>query len=259
MKIEEPIKNYINKLSERINTALDDNNVEVAYNEMKVMNEKIDALKKKYDLLKECNSFGIANMRVESNLPSLFIKNKKAIKEYLDLISEDKNLTAQMQFIKSLEKFDSNKMDCKEYINECIEVAKKNMNLKELNKSNSKVVKFIEENDLNLDESINDDIKAMYESVHYILSNDKKFKNVIEMNENISKIADYMNGKEEYIRENKEYASIKEECLNVISSLINEDDESNGELNVLKEKILNTECTSENIDKLKDILKILKQ
>lgn len=257
MKVKNILKEDINRLSSKLNNALDNDNIQVAYNEMMSINEKIENLKKQYDLLNECKNFGIANMRVENSLPKLFIEDKKAIKEYLNLIKEDNNLSAQFQFINSLKNINPEKIDYKNYITECLNIAKQKINLKELNKSNDKIVNFIENKNISLDDEIDNNVKKLYESIHYILSNSQKFNNVIDFNENINYIADYIKEKDKNIKESKEYSNIKNECLNLINSLLEE--ENNKELNLLKDKIINTNCSEENIEKLKNILKILQK
>lgn len=259
MKVNNIIKEDIHNLSENIQSSLNKNNIDEAYDEMQVMSEKIEKLKRKYDMLKECKNFGIAKMRVENSLPKLFIENKQSIKNYLKLIKEDVNLTAQMQFLKSLENIKSDKINYKDYINECVKVAKNKINLKDLNKSNKKLINFIEENNISLDDDIDGEVKKMYESVDFLLSNPQNFKNIIEFNDNIESLASYYQKRDESINENKEYISVKNECLSVLNNLLTEDSDEKSELNVLKDKIINTKCSSENIEKLKEILQILKK
>ena len=88
------------------------------------------------------SDFATINTTLESVMPKLMVKNKKALKECVNMIKEDKNLLAQFKFCNSLRKFNCD-TDAKDYINESLKLVAKDINYKTLKESNRKFAKLL--------------------------------------------------------------------------------------------------------------------
>ena len=88
------------------------------------------------------SNFATINATLESVLPKLMAKNKKALRECVKLIKEDKNLLAQFKFCNALRKFNCD-TDAKDYINESLKLVSKDINYKTLKESNRKFAKLL--------------------------------------------------------------------------------------------------------------------
>lgn len=138
---------YVKKwqdLTIQMNEAMQKDNFELAD---RLLKESNDA----YNRYKECSSypasnksmtFGELNYMLECELPNLFSKNKKALKECTKLIKEDKNLLSQFKFIDSLRKYNCSG-DAKSYVNESLQLVKQSIDKKTLRESISKFAEIL--------------------------------------------------------------------------------------------------------------------
>jgi len=135
-------------------------------------------------------NFATLNATVESVMPKLMVKNKKAVKECVKMIKEDKNLLAQFKFCNSLRKFNCD-TDAKDYINESLNLVAKDIDYKTLKESNKKFAKFLIENNIKPDD-INESELAFAKNCDYLLTHKKTLNNLTEFTNNIKSASDYI-------------------------------------------------------------------
>lgn len=240
-------------------------------------------------------NFATLNTTLESVMPKLMVKNKKALKECVKLIKEDKNLLAQFKFCNSLRKFNCD-TDAKDYINESLNLVAKDIDYKTLKESNRKLAKLLIKNNVKPGE-INESEMAFAKNCDYLLTHKKTLNNLTEFTNNLKKASDYivenkklndnkvdvlsmaeqvekklnsLNEAEQALvkdimmannsvaesRRMNLFNKIKNECIDKINKMISENDGSEKErLLNLKETILLKEYDKNNI--VGDIAKLL--
>lgn len=213
---------------DNMKNALNENDLDKFNSMRNSLDECYELYKKDLSLTYECNNFGLANHIFEDALPRLFKTNKKAVKEYINTIKEDKNLLSQFQFIKALKsyKYDS---DCDSYVNECLDLAVNNIDYKTVNESNDKLKHIIEKYEIKPSDLINEEDLKFYDNCNAILTKKKKLNNIIEMKDNIKLLSNYIEshkkGNIESINENNIY-SMMDEFNNKYLSLLSEEEKS---------------------------------
>lgn len=226
MKISEK---YINQWSETINEArkMLESKDFGRYNDlMTEANAISEKIKKDDDLTYKCSNFGLANHIFEEALPKLFKSNKRAVKEVISTIKEDRNLLTQFSLMQALRNYNNN-LNINDYVNESFELASKNIDRKSLNESNRKFAKLIEKYEVKPSNAISDDVIKFYESCDYVLKNKKSLKNLNEHNINLKSITDYTEKNFNTIIENKtNVLDVVESFDRKYSKLLNEDEKS---------------------------------
>lgn len=137
------------------------------------------------------SNFATLNTTLESVMPKLMTKNKKALKECVKLIKEDKNLSAQFKFCNSLRKFNCD-TDAKDYINESLNLVSKSINYKTLKESNRKLANLLIKHNIKPSNDINESDVKFAKSCDYLLTHKKTLNNLNEFTSNIKNISDYM-------------------------------------------------------------------
>lgn len=208
--------------------ALEDKNFDLYDTLMREANVAYDEYKKDSALtyeFNECTNFGVANYIFESALPKLFKSNKKAVKEFITTIKEDKNLLYQFQFYKALEKYNKN-IDSKDYINEALEIVKNNINQKTINESNGKLAKIISSYNIKPLQRISDEDMELYESCDFLFKNTKRLTNLTTINENINKVVNYTEKYYDFTNEDdgKKLFSMVENFEKKYNSLLTEEE-----------------------------------
>lgn len=239
--------------------------------------------------------FSTLSATLESVLPKLYVGKKGGVlKECMDIIRNDKNLSAQYKFFNALRSFNCDS-DATDYVNESLELVMKDINHKTLKESNRKLADFILKHNLKCGELSDEQIK-FNESCDYLLKNRKKLTNLTEVTNNIKVVSDYitehknnttvdsilekmdkLNDKMKSLNESeiefvntivsaksptmesrrrRLFDKIKNECIAIINNVIAE---SNGEeknrLMTMKETVLMKEYDSHTV--VKDIAKLL--
>lgn len=240
-------------------------------------------------------NFATVNTTLESVMPKLMIKNKKALKECVNLIKSDKNLLAQFKFCNSLKKFNCD-TDAKDYINESLNLVAKDIDYRTLKESNKKLAKLLIKHNIRPNE-ISESEMAFAKNCDYLLTHKKNLNNLNEFTNSLKSISDYIvenkklnNNKVDVLsmaeqvekklnslneaeqalvkdimmantsiaesrRENL-FNKIKNECIEKINKMISENDGSEKErLLNLKETIMLKEYDKTNI--VGDIAKLL--
>lgn len=136
------------------------------------------------------SNFATINTTLESVMPKLMVKNKKALKECVNMIKEDKNLLAQFKFCNSLRKFNCD-TDAKDYINESLNLVAKDIDYKTLKESNRKFAKLLIKHNIKPSE-INESEMAFAKNCDYLLTHKKTLNNLTEFTNNLKSASDYI-------------------------------------------------------------------
>jgi hypothetical protein len=242
--------------------ALEEKNFDLYDTLMNEANAAYDEYKRDSALTYECTNFGMANYIFEDALPKLFKSNKKAVKEFISTIKEDKNLLYQFQFYKALEKYNKD-INSKDYINEALEIVKNNINKKTIAESNGKLAKLISAYNIKPVQRIPNENMELYESCDFLFKREKVLTNLREINENLNKVVNYTEKYYDFTNEGdtKNLFSMVENFEKKYNSLLNEEEKNfvkeimdfkQGEKNEKKEKLFNkfkNECIN-TINKL---------
>ena len=206
-------------------TAMENKDFDLYEKLMEKANVAYENYKEDSRMTYECKNFGISNYIFESVLPSLFMTNKKAVKEFINTIKEDKNLLTQFQFYKTLDKY-SHELDSNSYINESLSFVHNNINFKTIKESNLKLGSIIEKYGIKPTELIPDDKIKFFEDCDFLFKNKKKLTNLSEVNLRIKNVS-------ESIKNNTSINESKKDCMKLIedferryNSLLNEDEKS---------------------------------
>jgi hypothetical protein len=136
------------------------------------------------------SNFATINATLESVLPKLMTKNKKALRECVKLIKEDKNLLAQFKFCNALRKFNCD-TDAKDYINESLKLVSKDINYKTLKESNRKFAKLLIKHNIK-PSNINENEMKFAKSCDYLLTHKKSLNNLTNFTNNLKSASDYL-------------------------------------------------------------------
>ncbi len=136
-------------------------------------------------------SFATLNMALENAMPSLFIKNKTAVKNCIKLIKEDKNLLTQFKFCNALKNFNCD-TDAMSYVNESLELVSKDIDLKTLKESNSKLANLMIKYNIRPSKELNESDINFANSCDYLLEHKKKLSNLTEFTNNAKVVSDYI-------------------------------------------------------------------
>jgi len=136
-------------------------------------------------------SFATLNMTFENAIPSLFIKNKPAVKNCIKLIKEDKNLLTQFKFYNALKNFNCD-TDAMSYVNESLELVSKDIDLKTLKESNSKLANLMIKYNIRPSKELNESDINFANSCDYLLEHKKKLSNLTEFTNNVKVVSDYI-------------------------------------------------------------------
>lgn len=170
-----------------------------AYNAAKnMLEESIEERMHEKALEAELNTdnFGILNHIFEERLPELFKKDKRAVKDVIKTIKEDKNLLGQFNFYNAIKNYKgkmAENVEPEEIAKKLNEVIVSSINRETVLKSNAKLKKVLKEHNIVPTEFVSDDMKKLYESGHNILTKKhKSMNNVLILAESTKNICDYM-------------------------------------------------------------------
>ena len=164
------------------------------------------------------SKFATLNTTFESVMPKLMIKNKKAVKECINLIKEDKNLMAQFKFCNALKKFNCD-TDAKDYINESLNLVSKDINLKTLKESNKKLAKLLVKYSIKPSNDINESDLKFAKNCDYLLSHKKNLNNLTEFTNNLKEASDYIVENRKNNKERVDILSMAEQVEKKLNSL----------------------------------------
>lgn len=164
------------------------------------------------------SKFATLNTTLESVMPKLMAKNKKALRECINLIKEDKNLMAQFKFCNALKKFNCD-TDAKDYINESLNLVSKNINIKTLKESNQKLAKLLVKYSIKPSNDINESDLKFAKNCDYLLSHKKTLNNLTEFTNNLKEASDYIIENRKNNKERVDILSMAEQVEKKLNSL----------------------------------------
>lgn len=164
------------------------------------------------------SKFATLNTTLESVMPKLMAKNKKALRECINLIKEDKNLMAQFKFCNALKKFNCD-TDAKDYINESLNLVSKNINIKTLKESNQKLAKLLVKYSIKPSNDINENDLKFAKNCDYLLSHKKTLNNLTEFTNNLKEASDYIVENRKNNKERIDILSMAEQVEKKLNSL----------------------------------------
>lgn len=213
--------------------------------------------KERKSLNKKNMNFGLMNYIMESNIYKLFKSDRRhLIKEYIDIIRNDKNLSSEYQLIESLSNY---KLDneAPKYLNEAISLISGKIDKGGLFESHLKIMNFLKKNHI-IKENIDSEKKNFFKNCDFIIKNKKKMSNLNEITKSMNEISEYMEKNKKVIKESKNISldKILNEYNNKYSQTLNEDEKelvkemftSDATKNANKEKLFNSlkkECIEE--------------
>ena len=195
-KYAEEISNYTSLMNEALKR--DDFK---AYDTVKSMlDEVVCDMKENKSLRNELNTcnFGILNHIFEQELPRLIKTNKKAVKDVLKLIKEDKTLSSEFKYYNTIKNInetisslDDRNVNVESLVKEYADSMRKSMNVNESLKSNKKFRKTLIENNVIPSEHINDEMKTFYKASTRLLENAQSIKNAASYNDDLDTVVGY--------------------------------------------------------------------
>lgn len=210
----------------KANAALLEGDIDKYENAMNEVRDAYADFKRDYDLTYMCENFGMANYIFEDALPRLFKKQSPAVKEFIKVIKEDKNLRTEFNFFKALERYNDS-ADAKSYITESLALVNENIDPRTLNESNKKLCNIIARYHIKPSEVISEDKLSLYSDCDYLFKHKKKLSNLLEYNTKINSIVDFTVNNYNTIKESKENPlSLVENFEKKYSSLLNEEEKS---------------------------------
>lgn len=193
-KYQEEFSNYINIMSEALKK--DDYK---AYEYAKdMLEEAIEESKHEKSLIKEMDTtnFGILNHIFESELPTLIKTNKKAVKDVIKTIKEDKNLKNQFSFYNVIKEQYSSKhaeiVTPETILEKLTKIVCEDIDLKTVKASNKKLRDVMMENNIIPSDFVDDESRKLYESGNIILTKKKSTNNMIPLVESYDTICKWM-------------------------------------------------------------------
>ena len=185
--------NYLQIMSE----ALDKKDFAVYDAAKEMLEETVDDCKKEEALLKEMNTtnFGVLNHIFEEALPTLIKTNKRAVRNVIKTIKEDKNLMAEFNFYNLINKYNSkiSEMVSPEMMFEKLnKTILEKINPKEVRESNKKLRSVMSESGIIPLCHVGAEKMKLYESGHYMLSTAPSMSNVYDMYESRNDVINYM-------------------------------------------------------------------
>lgn len=165
----------------------------------------------------ENKNFGVLNAIFLESMPELFKSKtgRKAIKEYVDLIKEDENLSKQYIFYNAIIN-NNNPVDSKEFVKESIDFIK-DVNKKTLVESNDKLLSLIKKYNINENIDIDEETLKLFEDCEYVILNKKKLSN-------LGSYLNHVNSISLYVENHASQETITEQNSNIedIDRLVNE-------------------------------------
>ena len=220
-------KKYIRKWQDasiKMNEAMQKGDFKLADS---LLNEASEAYKR----YKECStypksnrekSFGELNYMLESELPKLFKKNKKALKECTVLIKEDKNLCSAFRFIDALRRYNCNG-DSRTYVNESLELATNGIDRKTFRESIEKLADLLSKYEIG-GYTLDEETVKYFKACEKVLLEKKKLSNLTDYTNSANLVASYIeNHKSPIVESKKSIETISEELEKKIANLTEEE------------------------------------
>lgn len=228
-KYQKEFSNYVEIMSE----ALKRNDFK-AYNVVRdMLEEAIEECEHSKELTEEMetDNFGILNHIFEEQLPALIKSNKKAVRDVIKTIKEDKNLLGEFNFYNAIrEQFKGNaisSIDSHYLLEDLAKIVLKDIDQDSVKKSNRKLKKVMEENNVTPIAFVNDEMRELYECGHVILTKKRTTANMIPLIESYDSICKYIDKhKTDPIKEGKSFDEMIDDFEQKLKSNLNESEMS---------------------------------
>lgn len=199
-------QDYINIMSEALQK--DDYK---AYEYVKdMLDEAIEDSKHEKELMNEMNTtnFGVLNHIFENELPTLIKTNKKAVRNVIKTIKEDKNLRSQFNFYNVIkEQYNTNHanmISSKDALENLAKIVCEDIDLKTVKASNKKLRDVMFESGVKPTEFVDDESRKLYENGNIILTTKRTTNNMIPLVESYDAVCKWMDAhKSDKINEGK--------------------------------------------------------
>ena len=235
-----------------------------------MLDESIEECKQEKELMNEMktNNFGILNHIFEEQLPTLIKNNKKAVRNVIKTIKEDKNLISEFNFYNAIKNQYKGKtadmIESSAVLDKLSEAVKNDINLNTVKESNAKLRKVMIENKVMPSTFVDDESRELYESGHVILTHKKTTANMMPLVESYHVICNYMDKhKNDGVRGGKSIDEMVKEFEEKMKTNLNESEISFVQqitdfrspiAEQRKEKLFN-KFKNECINKINDMLK----
>ena len=195
-----------------------------------MLDESVSECKHEKALMSEMRTtnFGVLNHIFESELPTLIKKNKKAVRNVIKTIKEDKNLLGEFNFYNTVKNKYTESVSETLTPEELITNVMESLDIDQatLKDSNKKLMKVMEENGVVPSDFVGDEDRKLYENCHVILSLKKSPNNVIRLAESIKNVGRYMESHKGEKASEKSIDSIVEDFERKMKDTLNESEMS---------------------------------
>ena len=224
-KYQKEFSNYISIMAE----ALKRNDFKVYEFANSMLEETINECKQEKALLDEMNTnnFGVLNHIFEQELPKLLKVNKRAVRNVIKTIKEDRNLIGEFNFynvIKNQYKGSAASIaESNEVLDKLAEISVKDIDQNTVIESNKKLRKVMVENNVTPSEFIDAENKELYESCHAILTKKKSANNMLQLIESYNVVCNYMDKhKDDKVKNGGDFDTMIENFENNLKENLNE-------------------------------------
>ena len=233
-------KDYFLKAAE----ALENKNFDEYEDLMKKADEMYKLYREDSKLTYECTNFGMANYIFEDSLPILFKTNKKLVKEFIETIKKDKNLSQQFKFHHALKNIQEG-VNKQTYVNDALNLIKSNIDFKTLNESNEKIFKLIKENNIRPSKEIDENTLNYFQSCDFLIKNNPKLNNLNVLSENLNNVIEYCTVNHKINESKDDLFSLMETFEKKYQKVLNEEEQS------LVKEIMAAKSVQANENKMK--------
>lgn len=199
-------QDYINIMSE----ALQKDDFKAYEYVKEMLDEAIEESKHEKELMNEMNTtnFGMLNHIFENELPTLIKTNKKAVRNVIKTIKEDKNLINQFNFYNVIkEQYNRSHADMissKEALENLAKIVGENIDLKTVKASNKKLRNVMIESGVKPSNLVDEESRKLYENGDVILTSKRNTNNMISLVESYNAVSNWMDAhKSDKINEGK--------------------------------------------------------
>ena len=259
-------QDYINIMSE----ALQKDDFKAYEYVKEMLDEAIEESKHEKELMNEMNTtnFGVLNHIFENELPTLIKTNKKAVRNVIKTIKEDKNLINQFNFYNVIkEQYNGSHADMissKEALENLAKIVGENIDLKTVKASNKKLRNVMIESGVKPSNFVDEESRKLYENGDIILTSKRNTNNMISLVESYNAVSNWMDThKSDKINEGKTPDELISEFEEKLKNNLNESEMSFVQqitdwrspiAEQRKEKLFN-KFKNECIDKINEMLK----
>lgn len=165
-----------------------------------MLDETVSNMREKESLKDELktSNFGVLNHIFESELPRLIKTNKKAVRDVVKLIREDKVLSSEFKFMnavrkinESIEALDKKNVDVKSLVNEYASSMREGISKGDIAKANKRLREALVENNVVPSLHVPNGVRKFYEASSRIFENKQTISNAASYADDLDSIVEY--------------------------------------------------------------------